>query len=103
MEEHNYDTDATWKEVLLTDEGKVYIGVYVALMVLAASKFILFEAGIGYWGLFTGLMVMAAAKTALIVAYFQHLRWEPKILTYLYAMSLFAVLLLMAAASYSIT
>ncbi len=101
--EENYDTDATWTEVLLTDEGKLYLGVYVVLMVLAASKFVLFEMDMAYWTLMGGIMVLAAVKTGLIVAYYQHLRWEPRILTYLYAAALFAVLRLMAAASYSIT
>jgi cytochrome c oxidase subunit 4 len=47
-------------------------------------------------------MLAATAKIGLIVGYYQHLRSENRSLTWLMALSLSLVLLLMAAASYSI-
>jgi cytochrome c oxidase subunit 4 len=47
--------------------------------------------------------VIATVKTLLIVAYFQHLKWENRSLTYLMGLALALTMLLMAAATYSIS
>lgn len=86
------------------DSIKLYTVIYVALLALAASKYIFFNIPFfGYWEAFAGTMISAVLKTVLIVGYYQHLKYENRSLTGLMAMSLALVLLLMAAASYSIT
>jgi hypothetical protein len=87
--------------------------VYLALVGLAASKYVFFHLNElvffaeitwwGYWEAMGATMTTAVLKTTLIVAYFQHLRWEPRSLTNLMLMSVALVILLMAAASFSIT
>ena len=89
---------------MATDSIKLYTLIYVALLVLAASKWLFFNIGFfTYWDAFAGVMVSAVLKTALIVGYYQHLRWENRSLTGLMILSVALVLLLMGAASYSIT
>ncbi len=79
-----------------------YTIVYVALLGLAVSKWIFFE--FLAYGVALGLtMVTATMKTVLIVAYFQHLRHEPRILSVLMFTAFLAVLILGVAASFSIT
>ncbi|MFO8114965.1 MAG: cytochrome C oxidase subunit IV family protein [Halorubrum sp.] len=88
------------------DSLKLYTAIYVALLVAAAMNFVLFEAeflNFTYAQAFGGTMVIAAVKTVLIVAYFQHLRWENRSLTYVMALALALTMLLMAAATYSIS
>ncbi|MFP4631855.1 MAG: cytochrome C oxidase subunit IV family protein [Halobacteriales archaeon] len=101
--EENYDTDLNWREILAEGETKIYIGAYLGLVVLAFVQLGLEMSGIAYGLMFAGIMVVSTAKTLVVVAYFQHLKWEPRILTYVYVLSLAAVLLLMLAAAYSIT
>ena len=89
---------------MASDSLKLYTGIYIALLALAASKYIFFNIPLfGYWDAFAATMIAASLKTALIVGYFQHLRSENRSLTWLMALSLALVLLLMAAASYSVT
>lgn len=89
---------------MATDSIKLYTAIYVALVVLAASKYIYFHNPyFGYWEAFAATMVSAALKTILIAGYYQHLRWENPSLGWLMALSLGLVMLLMAAASFSIT
>jgi cytochrome c oxidase subunit 4 len=89
---------------MASDSLKLYTGIYIALLALAASKYIFFNVPFfGYWDAFAATMIAASLKTALIVGYFQHLRSENRSLTWLMALSLGLVLLLMAAASYSVT
>lgn len=81
---------------------RLYSIVYVALLALAFSKWAFFE--FLTYGVALGLtMITATAKTLLIVGYYQHLRYEPRILSILMFMAFLAVLILGAAASYSIT
>ncbi|WP_435073423.1 cytochrome C oxidase subunit IV family protein [Halorubrum sp. HHNYT27] len=88
------------------DSLKLYTAIYVALLVAATLNFVLFEAeflNFTYAQAFGGTMVLATIKTVLIVAYFQHLRWENRSLTYIMALALALTMLLMAAATYSIS
>ena len=79
-----------------------YAVVYVALLALAFSKWAFFE--FLTYNLALGLtLVTASMKTILIVAYYQHLRYEPRILTVLVFTAFLAIAILAAAASYSIT
>lgn len=85
---------------------RFYAMVYVALMALATLKVAFFEAHymgyISYNAAFGLTMVAAVMKTGMIAGYFQHLKWEPRSLTYLMLMALFGVLLLAFAATFSI-
>ncbi|MFW5917459.1 MAG: cytochrome C oxidase subunit IV family protein [Halorubrum sp.] len=89
-----------------SDSVKLYTAIYVALLVAAALNFVLFEADFldfTYAQALGGTMVIATVKTVLIVGYFQHLRWENRSLTYVMSLALALALLLMAAATYSIS
>lgn len=89
---------------MATDSIKLYTAIYVALLALAASKYVFFNVPFfGYWEAFAATMLSAVLKTVLIVGYFQHLRWENRSLTWLMVVSVSLVMLLMAAASFSIT
>lgn len=85
---------------------RFYTVVYVALMALATLKVAFFEAekfGLISYNAAFGLTVVAAMiKTGMIAGYFQHLKWEPRSITYLVLMALFGVLLLSFAATFSI-
>lgn len=81
---------------------RTYAVVYVLLLLLATSKYVAFELGLSYWTMVGAILVAAFLKSTLIVGYFQHLKDEPRAVTYLVLSSLFAVFLLSIAASYSI-
>ncbi|EMA68645.1 hypothetical protein C461_03412 [Halorubrum aidingense JCM 13560] len=89
-----------------SDSVKLYSAIYIGLLLAAALNFVLFEVelfGFTYRQAFAGTMVISVVKTGLIVAYFQHLRWENRSLTYVMALALALTMLLMAAATYSIS
>ncbi|AUX09602.1 hypothetical protein AArcSl_1977 [Halalkaliarchaeum desulfuricum] len=80
-----------------------YTLVYVLLLVLAASKWLFFNLPqFDYWTAIGATMVAAFVKTGLIVGYYQHLKQEPRSLTYLMLLSVGLVALLGVAASFSI-
>ena len=81
---------------------KLYTAIYVVLFVSATIQVLVEFAGFEYWTAFGLIMVLSAAKAVLVAAYFQHLRWEPRSLTYLVGIGLAAALALTFAASYSI-
>lgn len=78
-----------------------YTIIYVALLSLAFGKVAFFEL-FAYWTAMGLTLMSAVAKTALIAGYYQHLRSEPRSITYLVLLGVTAVLLLTIAASYSI-
>lgn len=81
---------------------RFYFGVYVVLLALATSKVILMET-FEYWTAVSGIFVAAIAKSALIAYYYQHLRDEPRSVTWLVLIAVGGVLLLAMAATFSIT
>ncbi|MUV58639.1 cytochrome c oxidase subunit 4 [Halogeometricum rufum] len=81
---------------------KLYTAIYVVLFVSATIQVLVEFAGFAYWTAFGLIMVLSAMKAVLVAAYFQHLRWEPRSLTYLVGIGLAAALALTFAASYSI-
>ncbi|GAA0555487.1 cytochrome C oxidase subunit IV family protein [Halorubrum ejinorense] len=88
------------------DSVKLYSAIYVALLVAATLNFALFETSFiefTYVQAIVGTLVIASVKTLLIVAYFMHLRWENRSLTYVMGLALALTMLLMAAATYSIS
>ena len=80
---------------------RLYVLIYVLLMALAASKFLFFQF-FDYEAAVTGTLGAASLKTILIAGFYQHLAHEPKSLTRLMLLTLFLLMLLMSAASYSI-
>ncbi len=81
---------------------RFYTAIYVALFVSATVQVAVEFAGLDYWTAFGIIIVLSFAKALLVVAYFQHLRWEPRSLSYLMVLGLLAALALTVAASYSI-
>ena len=87
---------------MASESIRFYGLIYFALVVLATLK-VVFERSFDYWVAVAGIMVFASIKTVLIVGYFQHLRWERRSLTGLMGLALTLFLLLMVAASFSVT
>lgn len=83
---------------------RTYTLIYVALLLLATGKFVFFhfENIFTYQMAITGTIILAVIKTGLIAGYFQHLREEPRSISYLMATAVFMVFLLTIAAGYSI-
>jgi cytochrome c oxidase subunit 4 len=84
---------------------KLYTAIYVVLFVLASVQVVLeeFLSGDVYWYVFAGIMVLSLVKAVFVAVYYQHLRWEPRSVTYLIATGLLAAIVLTVAAAYSIT
>ena len=81
---------------------RTYTIIYVALVALATGKFLFFEIGIPEQYAIAGTFVLAIIKVGLIAGYFQHLREEPRSISYMMATAVFMVILLTIAAGYSI-
>ena len=81
---------------------KLYTAIYAVLFVSATVQVLVEFAGLAYGTAFALIMVLSVAKAVLVAAYFQHLRFEPRSLTYLLGIGLAAALALTLAASYSI-
>ncbi|WP_435160369.1 cytochrome C oxidase subunit IV family protein [Halorubrum sp. SY-15] len=91
---------------MASDSVKLYSAIYLALLLAAVINFVLFEVEFfefTYQQAFAGTMALSVVKTGLIIAYFQHLRWENRSLTYLLGLAFALTMLLMAAAAYSIS
>jgi len=85
---------------------KLYTIIYVVLFVFATLQVAVEFMGVlesNYWLAFGAIMVLSAIKAVGVAAYYQHLRWEPRSVTYLVAGGLVVVLALTAAAAFSIT
>ena len=82
---------------------KLYTVIYVVLFVSATVQVLVEQAGLEYMTALGIILALSFAKAVLVAAYFQHLRWEPRSITYLIAIGLFAALALTVASTYSIT
>ncbi len=82
---------------------KLYAGIYVVLFVFATAQVAVEFMGIAYWTAFGLILTLSLIKAVLVAGYYQHLRWEPRSVTYVVLTGLFAALALTLAASYSIT
>ena len=82
---------------------KLYTAIYVVLFVLATAQVFIeqFE-GFTYWTAFWVIMVVSTVKAVVVAGYYQHLREEPRSVTYVVVGGLVAALALTVAASYSI-
>lgn len=84
---------------------KLYTGIFVLLMVLSTTQALVEMQGLldeMYWTAFGIIMVLSTVKAVVVATYYQHLRWEPRSVTYLMAGGLFVALALTTAAAYSI-
>lgn len=85
---------------------RTYTIMFVALMVFSTSQALLEFAGLleeAYAVAFVAILVLSSIKAVIVAGWYQHLRWEPRSVTYLIATALLVVLALTAAAAYSIT
>jgi cytochrome c oxidase subunit 4 len=82
---------------------KLYTAIYVVLFVSATVQVLVEGMDMAYSNAFAIIMVLSFVKAIIVAAYYQHLRWEPRSVTYLIGIGLLAALALTIAASYSIT
>ncbi len=87
--------------------AKLYTAIYVVLFALATVQVAVEYAGLlgeeTYWLAFGIIMALSALKALVVAVYYQHLRWEPRAVSYLAGGGLVVALALTAAAAYSIT
>jgi len=86
--------------------AKTYSVIFGVLFVLATVQAWLEAAGLlesFYWPVFAVMMVLSFAKAFMVAGWFQHLRYEPRSVTYVVGAGLLAALALTVAAAYSIT
>lgn len=84
---------------------RLYAAIFVALLAFSTTQALLEFAGLleaYYWPTLAAIMVLSTVKALLVAGYFQHLRFEPRSVTYLMLGSLVIVLALTAGAAYSI-
>ena len=84
---------------------KGYTAIYVVLFAFATAQAVVEFAGYvesAYWSAFALIMVLSIIKAVGVAAYYQHLRWEPRAVTYLALGGTVAAVALTAAAAYSI-
>ena len=85
---------------------KTYAAIFTVLFVSSTTQAALEFAGLlesAYWVAFGVIMVLSTFKALLVVGWFQHLRFEPRGLSYLMLTALAGALALTLAAAYSIT
>jgi cytochrome c oxidase subunit 4 len=84
---------------------KTYSIIFALLMVFSTAQALIEVTGAleaAYWIAFAGIMVISTVKAVMVAGWFQHLRYEPRSVTYLTATALIVVLALTTAAAYSI-
>ena len=85
---------------------KLYAAIFVALFVGATAQVAVEFAGLlesAYWLAFGVILVLSVVKALLVAGWFQHLRFEPRGVSYLMLTALAGALALTLAAAYSIT
>jgi len=87
-------------------DTKTYTIIYVVLFVFATLQVAVEMTGLldsSYWPAVGAIAVLSVIKAVFVAGYYQHLRYEPRSVTYLVLAGLVAVMFLTAAASFSIT
>lgn len=85
---------------------KLYAAIYVVLFVGATVQVAVEFAGYleeAYWMAFGAIIVLSVFKAVVVAGWYQHLRYEPRSLSYLMLTALATALALTLAAAYSIT
>jgi len=84
---------------------RLYAAIFGVLMIGSTVQALVEMSGFideAYWLAFGLIMVLSTFKALLVAGYFQHLREEPRAVSYLMVGSLIVVLTLTAGAAYSI-
>ncbi len=84
---------------------RFYVAVFGLLMILSTTQAVLEFQGILEEAYMVGLVVILAlsfVKALFVAGYYQHLRHEPRSVSYMVASALLVVLALTTAAAYSI-
>ncbi|WP_132058739.1 cytochrome C oxidase subunit IV family protein [Halorussus amylolyticus] len=81
---------------------KLYTAIYVVLFVLATGQTLVEFAGLDYWVGLWVILGLSFVKALFVAVYYQHLRWEPRSVSFVMLVGLLAALALTIAASYSI-
>lgn len=84
---------------------RTYAAIFGLLMVFSTTQAVLEFAGVleeYYWIGLVLIMVLSTVKALLVAGWFQHLKHEPRSVTYLMMGSLVIVMALTAGAAYSI-
>lgn len=84
---------------------RTYTIIFALLMVFSTAQAVIEFAGAleaAYWVAFGGIMLLSTVKAVMVAGWFQHLRYEPRSVTYMTATALLVVLALTTAAAYSI-
>ena len=81
---------------------KLYTAIYVVLFAFATVQFFVEQAGMAYWLAFAVIIALSFVKALLVAIYYQHLRWEPRSISYVMFTGLVAALALTTAAAFSI-
>ncbi|MFC4359111.1 cytochrome C oxidase subunit IV family protein [Halobium salinum] len=82
---------------------RLYVAIYVVLFAFATMQVFVEGLGLSYWTGFWAVIGLSAVKALLVAGYYQHLRFEPRSLSYLMLVGLTAAVVLTAAAAYSIS
>ena len=84
---------------------RTYTIIFALLMAFSTTQALVEVTGLlesAYWVAFAAIMVLSTVKAVMVAGWFQHLRYEPRSVTYLTATALIVVLALTTAAAYSI-
>ncbi|WP_276302366.1 cytochrome C oxidase subunit IV family protein [Halorussus lipolyticus] len=82
---------------------KLYTGIYVVLFVFATVQVLVEQSGgLPYWTAFWVIIALSFVKAVMVAWYYQHLKWEPRSVTFTMFVGLLAALALTTAAAYSI-
>ena len=84
---------------------KLYTAIFVVLMAFSTTQALVEMTGLleeAYWVAFGLIIALSTIKAVFVAGYYQHLRWEPRAVTYLALGGAFVALALTTAAAYSI-
>ena len=80
---------------------KLYSVIFVVLFAFATLQVLVEFAGLGYWVAAGLIVLLSFTKAVLVAGYYQHLRFEPRSVTYIMLIGLAVVLALTVAATFS--
>ncbi|MEF8856082.1 MAG: cytochrome C oxidase subunit IV family protein [Haloplanus sp.] len=82
---------------------KLYTAIYGVLFVSATLQVFVEQMGLDYVTALVIILALSFVKAVIVAGYYQHLRWEPRSITYLIGIGLLAALALTVASTYSVT
>ncbi|NHN61347.1 MULTISPECIES: cytochrome C oxidase subunit IV family protein [Halorussus] len=82
---------------------KLYTAIYVVLFAFATVQLLVEQSGgLPYWTAFWVIIALSFVKAVMVAWYYQHLKWEPRSVSFTMFVGLLAALALTTAAAYSI-